>query len=206
MIENAQSRREIARKLAGEADDLVRERMKGLTEEPDITSRIGQRLEDRFNNTTLHGYRIRVITETITSHGSTSLEKPMGTDLYFAISVEDKWGNETTKGVLVQAKRKDKMDRSALSDQCRRMNMITQKGSVVWIYSPSGIEVARSQDATKPNFRVFSAEKLFDRIFECKLGDLRKVPDGQFGDRAQLKKMIEALGARNAVWLALEEQ
>ncbi|MES0148926.1 hypothetical protein NKJ95_17000 [Mesorhizobium sp. M0012] len=33
---------------------------------------------------------------------------------------------------------------------------------------------------------------------------IAEVPNGQFGDRGELKTMIEALGAKNAVWLDLE--
>lgn len=197
-------RGEISRAFGRALDDLVRDRMKGLTEEPDITSRIGQRLEDRFNGKVLRGYRVGVITETITSHGSKSLEKPMGTDLYFAISVQDELGNTTTKGVLVQAKREDKLNRRELAEQCRRMNMVAKKGAVVWIYSPTGIDVIRSVDVPKHSSPSFGVGKLFDRVFECELGDRRKVPNGQFGDRGELKAMIEALGAKNAVWLDLE--
>ena len=180
--------------------------MKGLVEEPDITSRIGQRLEDRFDGEVLRGYRVRVITETITSHGSKSLEKPTGTDLYFAISVDDGFSKALTKGVLVQAKRRDKLDWRELEEQCRRMNMVTKKGSVVWIYTPNGIDVVRSVDVLKRSSLVFGVDNLFDRVFECELGDRRKVPNGPFGDRRELKTMIEALGAKNAVWLDLERK
>jgi hypothetical protein len=206
MIDDAEARSEIARAFGHALDDLVRDRMKGVVEEPDITSRIGQRLEDRFNGKFLHGYRIRVITETISSHGGKSLEKPMGTDLYFAISVEDELGKAITKGLLVQAKRRDKLDWRALEEQCRRMNMVTKKGSTVWIYNPTGIDVVRSVDVPKRSPPAFGVDKLFDRVFECELGDRRKVPAGPFGDRKKLKTMIEALGAKNAVWLDLERK
>jgi hypothetical protein len=204
LINDILARTEIARELGHALNDLVRDRMKGLVEEPDITSRVGQRLEDRFDGKDLRGYRVRVITETITSHGPKSLEKPLGTDLYFAISVEDEFDNVTTKGVLVQAKRKDKLDWHGLEEQCRRMNLVTKKGSVVWIYTPNGIDVVRSVDVPKRRFNTFGVDKLFDRVLECELGDRRKVPNGLFGDHDQLKSMIEALGARNAVWLDLE--
>ncbi|MDX8519002.1 hypothetical protein [Mesorhizobium dulcispinae] len=204
MIDDLEVRGEISQAFGRALDELVRDRMKGLTEEPDITSRIGQRLEDRFNDRVLRGYRVRVITETINSHGRKSLEKPMGTDLYFAISVEDDLGNTATKGVLVQAKRQDKLNFRELAEQCRRMNMVTKKGSVVWIYSPTGIDVIRSVDVPKRSSSSFGVDKLFDRVLECELGDRRKVPNGQFGDRGELKAMIETLGAKNAVWLDLE--
>lgn len=204
MINDPKSRAEIARTLGRAVDDVVRDRMRGLVEEPDITSRIGQRLEDRFDGKRLQGYRLRVITETITSHGTKSLEKPMGTDLYLAISVDDGSREAVTKAVLVQAKRLNKIVWRDLEEQCRRMNLITKKGSVVWIYTPNGIDVIRAVDVSKRSSATFGVNQLFDRVFECELGDLRKVPNGPFGDRRELKSMIDALGAENAVWLDLE--
>lgn len=207
MIHEVKIRGEIARKLGQALDDLVRDRMKGLPEEPDITSRIGQRLEERFDGKVLEGYRVEVITETITSHGSTSLEKPMGTDLYLGVAVTDAQGNAIAKSVLIQAKRKDKLNRRELREQCRRMNLITKKGSVVWIYSPTGIDVIRSVDVEKGKWRrEFAVRDLFDRVFECELGDRRRVPKGPFGDRKRLREMIETLGADNAVWLGLNRR
>lgn len=72
MIEDEQTRAKIANKFGTAIDDLVREHMSGLVEEPDITSRIGQRLEDRFNGKHIGDYRVKAITQTITSHGSMS--------------------------------------------------------------------------------------------------------------------------------------
>jgi hypothetical protein len=100
LIENPEARAEIARAFGNALDELVRDRMNGLVEEPDITSRVGQRLEERFDGKALGEYRVRVISKTITSHGSKSLEKPMGTDLYLAISVDDEFGNAKKKSVL----------------------------------------------------------------------------------------------------------
>lgn len=206
LIEDAEARGAIARAIGDALDDLVHNRMKGLIEEPDITSRIGQRLEDQFDGTVLGGYHVRVITETITSHGSKSLEKPMGTDLYFAISVEDQQGNVTTKSLLVQAKRREKLDWRELTEQCRRMNMVTKKGSVAWIYSAHGIDVIRSVDVPKRSSPAFRVDALFSRVFECELGDRRKIPNGHFGDRSALKAMIETLGAKNAVRIGLKRK
>jgi hypothetical protein len=204
MIEDGQARAEIAKKIGRTLDDLVRERMTGLVEEPDITSRVGQRLEDRFDGKRLGGYRVRVITETITSHGRGSLEKPLGTDLYLAFSVEDARGNRTSKGVLVQAKRAQGCDWSDLGEQCRRMNLVTKKGSVVWLYQPNGIDVIRSQDVDKRTSTSIDSTTFFDRVLECRIGDRRKVPEGDFVDRVKLKAMLQDLGAKNAVWLGLK--
>ena len=179
--------------------------MKGLVGEPDITSRVGQRLEDKFNNETLSGYKVRVISETITSHGGKSLERPMGADLYVAIAVEDGAGNEKSKGILIQAKREDRPDWKDLEEQCRRMRMVTKKGSVVWIYGASEIKVIRSEDIQRRVDAAVSSSQFLDLVLECKIGDQRKVPEGQFGDRSALRTMLETLGAQNAVSLELEK-
>jgi hypothetical protein len=206
VIDDVQARKQISDAIGSSLDDLVRDRMTGLVEEPDITSRVGQRLEDRFDGQTLGGYRVRVISETITSHGPKSLEKPMGTDLYFAVEVEGSQGVKTSKGILVQAKRFDRLAGSDLAEQCRRMNLITKKGSVVWIYTPSGITVALSSDVERGSMAPISNSAFFDGVLECSIGDKRKVPDGAFGNRRELRKMLEALGAENAVWLALDQR
>jgi len=206
VINDIEARKKISEAIGNSLDDLVRERMTGLVEEPDITSRVGQRLEDKFHGKTLGGYRIRVISETITSHGSKSLEKPMGTDLYFAVEVEDGRGLKISKGVLVQAKRLDRVAGSDLAEQCRRMNLITKKGSVVWLYDKSGIKVARSTDVERGNMSPVSNSKFFYLVLKCTIGDKRKVPDGSFGDRSQLKTMLHTLGAKNAVWLELDRR
>jgi hypothetical protein len=205
MIDDDWTRQLVAKSISSSLDGLVQDRMTGLVEEPDITSRIGQRLEDNFDKQDLHGFHVRVITETIPSHGRGSLEKPTGTDLYFAISVEDQLGRVTTKGILVQAKREDKMHWPDLGEQCRRMRKITRKGSVVWLYDRSGIKVIKATDLLKQSTPVIRSDEFFDAVLACEIGDKRKVPKGVFGDRQALKAMLEDLGAKNAVWLELEE-
>jgi hypothetical protein len=205
MINDAKVRKLIARAIGASLDDLVRDRMGGLPAEPDITSRVGQRLEERFDRQHIEGHNVRVISETITSAGPKSLEKPLGTDLYIALSVEDASGRQTSKGVLVQAKR-GRYAVSDLREQCRRMNLVTIKGSVVWVYGSNGITVLRSKDVVEGNDAPFSMADFFDRVLKCEIGDRRKVPNGQFGDRSELRAMLQALGAKNAIWLELEEE
>ncbi len=206
MIDDERTRQLIAKSFASSLDALVQDRMTGLVEEPDITSRIGQRLEDSFDHQDLHGFHVRVISETMPSHGRGSLEKPTGTDLYFALSVEDQFGDKTTKGILVQAKREDKLYWPHLDEQCRRMRKITRKGSVVWLYDASGIKVIQAVDMLKAETPVVASHEFFEAVLACEIGDKRRVPKGPFGDRQALKAMLENLGAKNAVWLELEER
>src|SRR3546814_21037135 len=79
----------------------------------------------------------------------------MGTDLYLAVEIEDAMGSTTSKGVLIQAKRLDKIARNDLVEQCRRMNLITKKGSVVWLYAKTGIKVDRSPDVERGSMAPF---------------------------------------------------
>jgi hypothetical protein len=112
----------------------------------------------------------------------------------------------TSKGILVQAKRIEKVGKSDLSEQCRRMNLITKKGSVVWLYAKTGIKVARSIDVVHGKMAPITNSEFFDRVLKCSIGDKRKVPDGSFGDRRELKTMLETLGADNGVWLELDRR
>ncbi len=206
MIDDAWTRRQIAKSISGSLDTLVKDRMTGLVEEPDITSRIGQRLEDSFDGRDLHGFRVRVISETMPSHGPGSLEKPTGTDLYIALSITDRFGHQTSKGILVQAKREDRLHWSDLQEQCRRMRHISAKGSVVWLYRWNGIGVMRASDVERRSTPVVDADAFFESVLGCKIGDKRRVPQAPFGDRAALKAMLMKLSAQNAVWLDLAEK
>ena len=207
MINSSIERSIIARAIGEEIDDLVRQRHLGLVEEPDITSRIGQRLEDRFNGKSIGKHVVRVITETVPSRGPGSLEKPTGADLYIAISVRPQIGPEVTKGVLVQAKRKAKLqDWSDLGEQCRRMCNVSKKGSVVWLYSPQGVDTMRAEHVGRSTVPSAPLSEMFDAVLECNLGDKRHVPAGDFGDREALAKLIRKFGAVNGVWLELESK
>lgn len=206
MIDDEWTRKQVAKALANSLDTLVRDRMTGMVEEPDITSRIGQRLEDAFNGRDLHGFRVRVVSETMPSHGRGSLEKPTGTDLYIALSIENQFGEQTKKGILVQAKREDKLNWPDLREQCRRMRKVTKKGSVVWVYRQDGIGVMRTNEVLKHTTPVIDADDFFERVLACKIGDKTRVPTAEFRDRSALRAMLEKIGARNAVWLDLEEK
>src|SRR3546814_16321313 len=107
-------------------------------------------------------------------------------------------GSTTSKGVLIQAKRLDKIARNDLVEQCRRMNLITKKGSVVWLYDKTGIKVARSPDVERGSMAPFGNAEFLERVLKCSIGDKRKVPNGQFGDRRAQREMLEALGAQKA--------
>ncbi len=101
-------------------------------------------------------------------------------------------GNQTSKGVLVQAKREQKCDWAVLGEQCRRMNLVTKKGSVVWLYKPSGIAGIRSPDVSKRISASMDSAAFFDRVLKCEIGDKRKVP-------AQVQAGAVGVGAAHAM-------
>lgn len=208
MIDDLFARTKLAAVFGEAINDLVRDRRQGLIEEPDLTSRVGQRLEDKFNGRRIAGHRVRVITETITSHGKGSLEKPLGSDLYIAFSVQPLHGGEVAKGVYIQAKRIErlKQEMTDLLEQCRRMENVTKKGSLVWIYDHAGIVTANAGDMRMGAPPITPLQTMFSEIFACKIGDRRQVPNGEFGDRSALATMLKKRGIKNAVWLELEEQ
>jgi hypothetical protein len=208
VIDDLVARCKLAAVFANAINDLVRDRRKGLIEEPDLTSRAGQRLEDKFNGRRIAGHKISVITETLPSHGKGSLEKPLGSDLYIAFSVQPLRGPEITKGVYIQAKRIERLshEMKSLLEQCRRMEKVTKKGSIVWVYGYDGIVTAKAGDMRTSSPTMTALQSMFFEIFACTIGDRRQVPKGDFGDRDALATMLKERGAKNAVWLELEEK
>lgn len=203
MIDNENDRLKIAEAFGRAIDDLVIEHIAARTQEPEITSRIGQRLEERFNDHQRGGYKIRVITADIPSRGAGSLERPMGSDLYLLFEVQDENGHATSKGVFIQAKKQG--NTSDLVDQCRRMNLISKKGSAVWIYSKHGLTCERAVDAEQKLSNRFDSYRFFNRVLKCEIGDKRKVPGGHFGDRSALRDMLETIGAPQGVGVQLRK-
>ena len=205
MVSDPGQRAALAGSLGDAINSLVREHYTGLLEEPDITSRIGQRLEDQFDGKQVASHTIRVITQILPSHGPNSLEKPLGTDLYIALTVEPANGAAVTKGLLIQAKRQAKLGArwSELQEQCRRMNLVTQKGSVVWLYGPEGVATMRAPDVVKNRTSASPLIGMLDDVLRCWIGDKRKVPTGF--SRPALSDMLRALGTKNGVLLKMTE-
>src|SRR3546814_5527462 len=99
-------------------------------------------------------------------------------------------GSTTSKGVLIQAKRLDKIARNDLVEQCRRMNLITKKGSVVWLYDKTGIKVARSPDVERGSMAPFGNAEFFERVLKCSIGDKRKVPNRSEEHTSELQSLM----------------
>jgi hypothetical protein len=75
------------------------------TEEPELTSRLGEAIESELRHHPLEEGRMRVevATQDIPSRGPGSLERKTGVDLYISIIREDT--DETvSKGIIIQSK------------------------------------------------------------------------------------------------------
>ena len=91
---DSENRRMIMEALGNAVDDLVRDLYSDTTggvrigQEPEITSRVCQRLEDRLDNRPVGDYVFRVIAQSMPDRGPSSLEKITGADLMLSISLE----------------------------------------------------------------------------------------------------------------------
>jgi hypothetical protein len=220
MLNNDPAARKLIASALGQAiDQTVKEHLSGISQEPAITSRIGQDLENTINGKAIFGYDLHVITQDIPDRGSNSLEKPTGTDLYVGISVQIE-SKIITKGFLVQAKISDKLnsqkDFDGLRDDCSKM-LKRSESSYVWLYENSGVRVVNAEDVLKNSSRNPSiwrrrrASTVFSRTLECTEGDFRiglpPVRSKKMTERRKaLGEMLEKLRADRGVDISILKQ
>lgn len=204
----------IARLLGRTVDKTVKDHLAGISQEPSITSRIGQGLEAELANKSVLGHRIRILTQDIPDRGSKSLEKPLGADLYVGISVSSH-GIRQTKGFLVQAKISDKLVSSSdLDEDCAEM-LRRSAASYVWLYEKSGVRVVNAQDVLKRGekspkvLKRRRASTVFARTFECTEGDfhigLPSVRGTKKPPRVALGEMLEELRVPQGVGVLVSD-
>lgn len=204
MIEDRLERRLIATVIAIVIDALAAEHFE-VTQEPSLTDRIGQSLEDLWLPLP-RGFEITILTHSVSDRGPKADEPPTGTDLYVGIEVTID-GTRKTKGFLVQAKWDGGPKDGRLEDQCRKMLDISED-SYVWSYGPSGIKVEHARDVLRgiemgnpASARPRHIEDLFDGVFECNEGDRKIGLPGGPNHRRALGDMIKRTAAE--VGLAL---
>lgn len=212
MLENDPIARDLIAKALGKAaDQAVREHLAGISQEAQITSRIGQRLEDILNGKKILDHQIQVFTQDIPDRGPGSLEKAIGADLYVGISVSS-GGLQKSKGFLVQAKIESKLksssDFNALEEDCKDM-LHRSDASYLWLYESNGVRVVDAKDVVKREWRSPTelhrrrASTIFSRTLECSEGDfslgLPSVRGTRKKPREALGEMLEGLRVRNGV-------
>ncbi len=195
-------RRYIMTALGEAVDDLVRQRYPGSSQEPVITSRIGQRLEDLLDGRQVGEYRFHILTQDVPDRGPNSLERLIGADLYLSMSLEGPDGFD--KGLLVQTKFDTNLSRAELNEQCRKMKVHTNS-AYVWVYGRNGITVVSADavssmmDNTLNGLTTRTASGFFGRILDCNSGS-RDLGIAPIGDRfASLERRLTALRAEHAV-------
>ncbi|WP_226562659.1 hypothetical protein [Salipiger thiooxidans] len=216
MLENDPIARDLIAKALGKAtDQAVREHLAGISQEAQITSRIGQSLEDTLNGETVLGHRIQVLTQDIPDRGPRSLEKAIGADLYVGISATS-GGIRRSKGFLVQAKIGRKLksisDYDALEEDCSDM-LQRSDASYLWLYERNGVRVVKAEEVLKrgskspKELQRRRASTVFSRTLECSEGDfdlgLPPVRGTRKKPRTALGEMLEDLRVRKGVSVSI---
>ena len=209
MIQNDFVRKLLATIIAIVLDELASEHYE-VTQEPPLTARTGQRLEDLWFRLP-PGFDLTILTHSLSDRGAKAEERPTGTDLYVGIEVEIN-GERKTKGFLVQAKWDEGgLWDDRLEEQSRKMLDISED-AYVWSYGPTGIKVQHARDGLR---RIEGArtdlpaarhiDELFDAVLECSEGD-RKIglPDGPDRRRA-LGDMIKRTAAEAGLALLISQ-
>lgn len=199
---DVKTRNKIMQSLGQAVDSVVREHYPGLSQEPAITSRIGQNIEACLNGRHIGDYVIRIITQDIPDRGSRSLEKITGTDLFISVSLEGSHGFD--KGFLVQTKFDRGLNRTELQGQCRRMQRIS-KSSYVWVYTREGVsvvsaeEVMRMQGNSLEGLQSRSVAGFFGRVLDCNAGSKKLGIPPVAGRRAILTRRLQELRAIESI-------
>lgn len=222
MIPDTFTRDMIAAALRSVADEVCREHASLMTQEHQITSRLGEALERELRGLQVNGYRVEIVTQDIPDHGPGSLEKRIGTDLYIGLETRID-GVRRSKGLLVQAKKHKSLssrERKDLTLQCEKMTARSDS-SYVWSYSEEGVRVHRaSAVALKWHQKLRGGDRVDDLISDvlaCNQGDealgLPEVASDAGASQLDVRRsmreavgtMLERLGTRSAVGVSITD-
>jgi hypothetical protein len=213
MIDDKDERRRLAKILGEIVDSLCAKHASRKTTEPQLTSKIGQRLEDAeiavkealenaaLGPERLPRYDIRITVQDIPDRGPGALEKPSGIDLYVNVTVRVA-GTHKSKAFVVQAKKSRRRD--DLADQCRKMLDRTDS-AYAWIYEPDGCWVIDAKtvddnpDTAVRDLGRKTPSDLFDAVLACTEGDPGLgLPDDE-DETDALDKILEQLRAPSGI-------
>jgi hypothetical protein len=193
--------------------DLYSDTMDGVSivQEPEITSRVCQRVEDRLDGRPVGNYIVRVIAQSMPDRGPRSLERITGADLYLSVSLDGPNGFD--KGLFVQAKYGRNTHRDELLDACQRMEQtIGTKSAYVWIYEPDGVKVLSPSQVRRMRGNSFkglhrrSIRGLTGRILDCFAGNrMWGIPMAE-NRRQIVRERLLRVRATSALDLAFKHQ
>ena len=204
------TREMIATALREVADDVCRDHVMTITQEPQITSRIGEALERRLAGSNINGYRVEVLTQDLPDRGSRSLERPVGADIYLGIRVMLGGHVDTSKGMLAQAKKWPNLsaeEGGGLTEQCKRM-LARSPASYVWIYTVDGVGVVSAEDVIRRELRKLSYRRRLDEVLSeilaCNEGDTALgLPPGRDTRRLVGMMLEELRGVRTGIAVSI---
>lgn len=209
------SRQTIIDSFGGAVDSLVQDLYSdnhdgvSVVQEPEITSRICQRVEDRLDGQRVGEYILRVTAQSMPDRGPASLEKITGADLLLTVSLDGPDGFD--KGLFIQAKYDRNVDREELQDACNRMEgQVGREGTYVWIYEPGGVKVFSShqirqmQDDSLARIAARSAGGFAGRILDCFAGSRTMGIAAKEDRRRIIKSRLREIRFRNSLDLKIE--
>lgn len=215
LVDDTRTRDALSRLFRKNVDEVVSDHVRRGTQEPAITSKIGDRLEYVLNGRTINGYAISVIAQDLSDRGRSSQESRTGADLLIGIRVQNPAKNfDFSKGLLIQAKKTSgwsSADQARLIEQCEKLLNQSAGGSYVWIYDSSGARAVPASEVLAMN--ATPIQKLaskgismhFRDIFDCVAGDVELADNHMFEGPDQLKEAMEELSARSAVAISLRK-
>lgn len=191
-----ESRREISRKLGDAIDQLTTDLYSNVVggvsaiQEPEISSRLCQRLEDKLDGARAGKYVFHVIAQSIPDRGLNSMEKLLGADIFLSISLEGADGFD--KGIFIQAKYDRNIDKDELQAAVQKMkNVAGKSGAYVWIYTPNGTkvlsayQVERMTQNSLDSMQPRSVEGFSGRVLDCYAGSRDWGISGPLQDRRE---------------------
>lgn len=181
-----------------------------IVQEPEITSRICQRVEDRLDGERIGEYVLRVTAQSMPDRGPRSLEKLTGADLLLTVSLDGPDGFD--KGLLIQAKYDRNVNRRELQDACDRMErQVGKEGTYVWIYEPDGVKVLSSHQVRQMSgdnlagvYRR-SVAGLTGRILDCYAGSRAMGVPAKGNRRRIIEHRLRDIRAKNGLDLRIEK-
>lgn len=201
----------IAEAIRSVVDGVSKDHYDALTQEHQLTSRICQALEIRFNRTLFGRYRVRVVAQEMPDKGPNTLERKTGADIYVGIEIDD--GDIVSKGFFVQAKWKE-TDRSSsqhsdLVKQCAKMKNCTHS-AYVWLYGQNGVDVVPANEIinhpkTRPeDLGSRKLNEMMQQVLDCNEGDFSLGLPLGVPPRRSLKLFLQERGVRAGLVLEVK--
>lgn len=208
-------KKEIGKYLDDLVKDLYSDSGDGIRaiQEPEITSRLCQRMEDKLDGKTIDGYKFHVIAQSLPDRGPQSIEKLIGADLFFSVSLHDEDGDGFDKGIFIQAKYDDNIDIDELKKSFEKMKKTSdKKSSYVWVYTKEGIKVLSEYQAKKitgnnlNGISPRSVSSFTGRILDCYAGSHDWGIQNNTSRRSAVATKLREVRAREILDIQIEKK